>query len=51
MPRFVSVVFPLAWGYAHAVDRGWIPDALVTAVFVGGFGLMAALFVAWQYVF
>jgi hypothetical protein len=51
MPRFVAVVFPLAWGYAHAVDRRWIPDALVTAVFAGGFGLMAALFVAWQYVF
>jgi hypothetical protein len=51
MPRFMSVVFPLAWGYAYAVERRWIPDALVTAVFAGGFGLMAALFVAWQYVF
>ena len=51
MPRFMSVVFPLAWGYAYAVDRRWVPDALVTAVFAAGFGLMTALFVAWQYVF
>ena len=51
MPRFVMVVFPFAWGYADAVARRWIPDALVTAVFAGGFGLMATLFVAWQYVY
>ena len=51
MPRFVLVLFPVAWGYADAVARRWIPDALVTAVFAGGFGLTAALFVAWQYVF
>ena len=51
MPRFMVVVFPLAWGYAHAVERRWVPDTLVTAVFAAGFGLMAALFVAWQYVF
>jgi len=51
MPRFVAVVFPLAWGYAIAVRRGWLPDALVTGVFAAGFALTAALFVAWQYVF
>jgi len=51
MPRFVAVVFPLAWGYARAVDRRWLPDALVTAVLAAGFAVMAALFVAWQYVF
>lgn len=51
MPRFVAVVFPFAWGYAHAVDRRWLPDALVTAVLAAGFAVMAALFVAWQYVF
>ena len=51
MPRFVAVVFPFAWGYAHAVDRRWLPDALVTAVLTAGFAVMAALFVAWQYVF
>ena len=51
MPRFVVVLFPFAWGYADAVARRWIPDALVTAVFAGGFGLTAAIFMAWQYVF
>ena len=51
MPRFVSVVFPFAWGYTHAVERRWLPDGLVLAVFAAGYGLMAALFVAWQYVF
>ena len=51
MPRFVIVAFPLAWGYALAVERGRLSDALVTAVFAAGYGLMAVLFVAWQYVF
>jgi hypothetical protein len=51
MPRFVIVVFPVAWGYAVAVSRRWLPEALVVGVFAAGFGLMAALFVAWQYVF
>jgi hypothetical protein len=51
MPRFVCVVFPFAWGYVHAVERRWLPDGLVTAVFAAAYGLMAALFVAWQYVF
>ncbi|HSL10695.1 MAG TPA: mannosyltransferase family protein [Actinomycetota bacterium] len=51
MPRFVAVVFPVAWGYASAVDRQWVPDALVTGTFTAGYALMAALFVAWLYVF
>jgi hypothetical protein len=51
MPRFVIVVFPVAWGYAVAVRRRWLPESLVTAVLAAGYGLMAALFVAWQYVF
>lgn len=51
VPRFSVVVFPLAWGFADAVARRRLPDALVTAMFATGFGLMATLFVAWQYVF
>jgi hypothetical protein len=51
MPRFVIVIFPVAWGYALAVRSGRLPDALVTGVFAAGYGVMATLFVAWQYVF
>jgi hypothetical protein len=51
MPRFVIVVFPAAWGYALAVRSGKLPDALVTGTFAAGYGVMATLFVAWQYVF
>jgi mannosyltransferase PIG-V len=51
MPRFVIVLFPVAWGFALAVRRRWLAEPLVTAAFAMGYGLMAVLFVGWQYVF
>lgn len=45
MPRFVAVVFPAVWVLAIAVRRRRLPDSLVTAALVAGYGLLGLLFV------
>jgi Mannosyltransferase (PIG-V) len=51
MPRFVIVVFPAFWVIARAVTRRRIPEALVTASFAAGYGVLAVLFINWRYIF
>jgi hypothetical protein len=51
MPRFVTVAFPLYWGFAAAIDREWLPESLVTGAFAMGYGILALLFMTWWYVF
>ncbi|MGA8115500.1 MAG: mannosyltransferase family protein [Actinocatenispora sp.] len=45
MPRFVLVVFPAVWVVALAVRRWRLPDSLVTAAFVAGYGLLGLMFI------
>lgn len=51
VPRFVAVLFPAAWGFAVAAERRpWVEPATL-ATFAAAYGLLAFLFVNWQYVF
>jgi len=51
MPRFVVVVFPAFWVIARAVGRRRIPEALVTASFAAGYGVLVVLFINWRFIF
>ncbi len=51
MPRFVIVIFPAFWVIARAVGRRRIPEALVTAAFAAGYGVLALLFINWLQIF
>jgi hypothetical protein len=48
LPRFAAVLFPVALVLAR---QRFLPDALVTAVLAAGWGVLAVLFVNWQYIF
>ncbi len=48
MPRFAAVLFPVALVLAR---QRFLPDALVTAVLAAGWGMLAVLFMNWQYIF
>jgi hypothetical protein len=51
LPRFVAVLFPAAWGFAIASERRPRLEPALLALFASGYGLLALLFVNWQYVF
>jgi hypothetical protein len=51
MPRFMAVVFPAFWGFAIAAERRRPPEAAILIAFAAGFGILALLFVNWQFVF
>jgi Mannosyltransferase (PIG-V) len=51
MPRFMAVVFPAFWGFAIAAERRRPPEAAFLIAFAAGFGILALLFVNWQFVF
>jgi Mannosyltransferase (PIG-V) len=51
MPRFMAVVFPVSWGFAIAAERRRPPEAAILVGFAAGFGILAILFVNWQFVF
>jgi len=51
MPRFVVVIFPAFWVIARAVGRRRVPEALVTASFAAGYGVLAVLFINWRFIF
>jgi hypothetical protein len=51
MPRFVVVIFPAFWVIARAVGRRRIPEALVTASFAAGYGVLVVLFINWRFIF
>jgi hypothetical protein len=48
MPRFAAVLFPVTLVLAR---QRFLPDALVTAVLAAGWGILAVLFMNWQYIF
>jgi len=48
MPRFAAVLFPVALVLAR---QPLLPDSLVTAVLAAGWGILAVLFMNWQYIF
>ncbi|MEP6758974.1 MAG: mannosyltransferase family protein [Actinomycetota bacterium] len=51
MPRFAAVLFPVSWGWAIAAARRRPPETAILVAFVGGFALLAYLFINWQPVF
>jgi hypothetical protein len=51
LPRFVAVLFPAAWGFAIASERRPRLEPALLALFAAGYGVLALLFVNWQYVF
>jgi hypothetical protein len=51
VPRFATVVFPVAWGYAVVTERRPNASAAVFAAFAAGYGLFAVLFINWWYIF
>jgi hypothetical protein len=51
MPRFMAVVFPAFWGFAIAAERRRPPEVALLIAFAAGFGILALLFVNWQFVF
>jgi hypothetical protein len=51
MPRFVAVIFPAFWVLAGAAERRRWPHTAIVASFVGGFGLLAVLFMNWWFIF
>jgi hypothetical protein len=51
IPRFVCVIFPIAWPLARLAGRsGWV-DVLLTAALALGWVMLATAFVNWQYIF
>ena len=51
VPRFMAVVFPLAWGWSLAAGRDRPPESAVVGVFGALYGVVAVLFIGWWYVF
>jgi hypothetical protein len=51
MPRFVAVLFPVAWVFARATSRGRLPEALVVGVSAAGWAILGLLFMNWHYIF
>lgn len=52
MPRFVAVVFPAFWGFVLASSgRLKVPQDALLGAWVAGYGILAALFVNWHYIF
>jgi hypothetical protein len=51
MPRFLAVLFPVAWSLADLVERGRLGHGSVVAVSAGGLGIFAVLFVNWYFIF
>lgn len=51
MPRFLAVVFPVAWALADLTERGRLPRGLVVGVSAAGLGLLTVLFVNWYFIF
>ena len=51
VPRFMAVVFPVAWGWSLAASRDRPPEAAVVGVSAALFGVVALLFIGWWYVF
>lgn len=51
MPRFMTVVFPAFWGFAIAAERRRPPETALLIAFAAAFGILALLFVNWQFVF
>jgi len=51
VPRFVVVLFPAAWGWSLAAERGRPPMTVIVAGFAAGYGLLSVLFVNWHFIF
>ena len=51
VPRFMAVVFPVAWGWSLAASRDRPPEAAVVGASAALFGVVALLFIGWWYVF
>jgi hypothetical protein len=51
VPRFMAVVFPIAWGWSLAAGRDRPPEGAVIGTFASLHGVMALLFISWWYVF
>ncbi len=51
VPRFMVVVFPLAWGWSLAASCDRPPEAAVVGTFAALYGLLSVLFITWWYVF
>jgi hypothetical protein len=47
VPRYLVVVFPIAWGLAIAAGRRRPPEAAILVGCAAGFALLAFLFVNW----
>ncbi len=51
MPRFVVVLFPVMWGFAIAAAEKRPPETAMLVAFAAGYGLLAVLFMNWDYIF
>ena len=51
MPRFMLVLFPIFWGFAHLAERRKVPHTLIVGLFAGGLALLTLLFVNAYFIF